>query len=154
MQTQLFFFFSLYCLTPRLSAPYYLLSSVYCGWLGSAVYRDQNSLVSWIFIWQFEVLCSDALPANNQQCRHCWNLSDDRLVPDLNPRPPPCSQMHLTTRPPHRLFTKLINHVKCWRLMWRTFVEALSRRDPANGWIISVANLSINNSAIIYIYLL
>ena len=29
---------------------------------------------------QFEVLRSGAHPANNQQCKHYWDLSDDRVA--------------------------------------------------------------------------
>ena len=47
------------------SAPLYLLSSVHCRWPGSAVHHDRNSLVSWILIWIFEVLLSDALPTTS-----------------------------------------------------------------------------------------
>ena len=66
-----------------------------CGW-------GQNSLAMDFLMEQLEVLRSDALPDNNQQCRHYWNLGDDGSDRDLNPRPRPCSQMHLTTRPPRR----------------------------------------------------
>ena len=105
--------FSLNCLTPMLSAPHYLLSSVYCGGLGSAVYYDQNSLVMNSLMEQFEVLLSDALPVNNQQFRHYWKLGDDGLVWDSNPRPRPCNEKHLTTRPQNFIYVDWMACIYC-----------------------------------------
>ena len=103
-------------------------------WLGSAVYHDQRSLA--MDFWWSNLSYYIPMPflTTTSSVDTTGNLGDDGSVRDLNPRPRPCSQTHLTTRPPRninnekktsqsfsiyqylkidRLFTNLIDGYSC-----------------------------------------